>query len=301
MILNQKAKTMLEYGLIVFVAAAFACSYHLFVVGNQFAPAGLNGIATMIQYKFGFSIGYFSLILNIPLCAAAFFMINRSFAVKSLVFCLVYSFSYLALGKLDLTGISYITDGGDVAFPCIIAGLLSGLSYGICFRCNASTGGTDIVAKYISRRAPLLNFFWVTFAMNACVAAISFFVYAVYDPQAGCMVYHYRPVCLCMIYCFVSSFVGNAIIKGTKSAYEFVVITTHADEISDEIIRYLKHSATRMTATGAFSGKEKDVLICLINKHQIVDFRNIIAKYEDTFAYAETATEVIGNFKRIPY
>ena len=64
---------ILEYLLIVVIGIVFALSYALFVTPNHFAPAGINGIAVMVQYKLGFSIGYMSLIINIPLCIAAFF------------------------------------------------------------------------------------------------------------------------------------------------------------------------------------------------------------------------------------
>ncbi len=56
-----------------FLAILMALSYQLFVVENNFAPEGLNGIATMIQYKTGFSIGYMSLLINVPLCILGFF------------------------------------------------------------------------------------------------------------------------------------------------------------------------------------------------------------------------------------
>ena len=85
------------------IAVLLAFNYHLFIVKNDFAPAGLNGIATMIQYKTGFSIGYMSLIINVPLCVLAYFLVDKRFAARSLFFCLVYSFSYLALQKLGLS------------------------------------------------------------------------------------------------------------------------------------------------------------------------------------------------------
>ena len=56
-------------------AILLAFVYYIFIINNQFAPAGLNGIATMIQYKTGFSIGYMSLIINVPLCTLAYFLI----------------------------------------------------------------------------------------------------------------------------------------------------------------------------------------------------------------------------------
>jgi uncharacterized membrane-anchored protein YitT (DUF2179 family) len=96
--------------------------------------------------------------------------------VKSLVFCVVYSVSFLILQWLPLEPFHYVAET-DTIFPVIIAGLLSGVVYGLGFKVNSSTGGTDIIAKFISKKKPELNFFWVTFTLNAIVAAISFFVY----------------------------------------------------------------------------------------------------------------------------
>ena len=81
------------YAVVAFGAILMALNYQLFVVENGFAPAGLNGIATMIQYKTGFSIGYMSLIINIPLCILAYLVLDRSFARRSLIFslCLLYT------------------------------------------------------------------------------------------------------------------------------------------------------------------------------------------------------------------
>ncbi|MBO4433250.1 MAG: YitT family protein, partial [Clostridia bacterium] len=66
-----KGKEVLSYLMIVLSALILALNYHIFIVPNNFAPAGLNGIATMVQYKVGFSIGYMSLLINIPLCFLA--------------------------------------------------------------------------------------------------------------------------------------------------------------------------------------------------------------------------------------
>ena len=296
--MKKNAQAIGAYLIIILTAVLLAFNYHLFIVKNSFAPAGLNGIATMIQYKTGFSIGYMSLLINVPLCALAYFLINRRFAIRSFCFCLAYSFSYLALQRLELTAFQYNAGGHDPIFPVILSGVISGLVYGVCFRTNASTGGTDIISKYISRKKPNLNFFWVTFTLNAIVAILSFFVYAA-PSTGGALIYDYKPVCLCITYCFVSSFLGNQFIKGTKSAYKFTVITTHADELVEEIRQKLKHSSTRLSATGTFTGGQRQMLICVVNKHQIVDFQAILSKSDETFSFCETVNETYGNFKKI--
>lgn len=286
------------YGEIVLLAVLLAFNYQLFIVENGFAPAGINGIATMVQYKTGFSIAYMSLLVNVPLCILAYFLVNKAFAKRSLCFCLVYSFAFLFLQKLGLEAFQYDAQGHDTVFPVILSGIISGLVYGFCFRLNASTGGTDIISKYISKKRPALNFFWVTFILNAVVAAISFFVYAQTGAD-GAVTYDYKPVCLCVMYCFISSFMGNYILRGTKTAVKFTVVTAHADEINEEIFRKLKHSSTKIAGTGSFSNNPRDVLLCVVNRHQIVEFQKILKKYDDTFAFSETVNETYGNFVHI--
>ncbi len=282
----------------VVLAVLFAFNYELFIVKNHFAPAGVNGMATMIQYKFGFSIGYFSLIVNIPLCLFAFFCIDRAFAIKTAVFSVVYSVAVLLLEFIDISRFQYDAQGVDTIYPVLIAGAVGGFVYGLAFRRNSSTGGADIIAKFVSKKDPSLNFFWINFAINAAIAVLSFFVYA--EPNAeGILQYDFKPVCLCLLYCLLSGIVGNAIIKGSKSAYRFTVITSHADEIDAEILSKLKHSATRLSATGAYSNSSREMIVCVVNKRQLIEFKDILKNYDDTFAFVETVNETIGNFSKV--
>jgi len=295
---KDKLQTTLTYVYIVLVAVLMAFNYQLFIVKNHFAPAGINGIATMIQYKTGFSIAYMSILINVPLCILAYFLVDKDFAKKTLCYCLVYSGVYLVLQRLGLSMFQYDAGGHDTVFPVIISGILGGVVYGSCIRLGACTGGTDIFSKYISLKRPSLNFFWVTFILNAVVAIASFFVYATPD-KSGALTYDYKPVCLCIMYCFMSSFVGNYIIRGTKSAYKFTIITSHAAEINDEILHSLRHGATQIPALGTYSNDEKQVIICVVNKHQLADFQKILSKYDDTFSFSEMVNETYGNFKHI--
>lgn len=286
-------KQILSYCYIVLAAILLALVYHIFIVENHFAPAGLNGIATMIQYKTGFSISYMSLIINIPLCILAYFFVDRQFAVKTLLFSLVYSVSFLLLQNSHTEYLQYNAQGHDTIFPAIISGVISGFVYGVCMQNEASTGGTDILSRYINKRNPTTNFFMVTFILNAFVAFASLFVYS----EKGYA--DYKPVALCITYCFISNFVGNYIIKGTKTAYKFTVITDHPEEIAREVSEKLRHSATQLQALGTYSHTEKAVVLCVVNKHQLVNFKKILSGYANTFAFYEVVNETYGNFKKI--
>ena len=130
------------------------------------------------------------------------------------------------------------------------------------------------------------------------IAAASYFVYAAPD-ETGALVYNYKPVCLCMLYCLMSSLVGNMILKGAKSALKFMIITSHAEEIEREIVEKLKHGATRIAAVGAYSNAPRDVIVCVVNKRQIVEFKDILKKYDNTFTFVEPVSETIGNFLHV--
>lgn len=285
-------KNIWSYSKIILSAILLAFVYYIFIITNNFAPAGLNGIATMIQYKTGFSISYMSLLINIPLSVLAYFLVQKTFAVKTLLFSCVYSFSFLLLQNSNLSFIQYNALGHDTIYPVILSGVCSGVVYGICFRNNASTGGTDIVSRYINKIRPDTNFFAVTFTLNGFVAVSSIFVYSE-------DVLNYKPVALCIIYCFISTFVGNLLLKSTKTAYKFTVITSHKEEFVADIMKHLHHGCTEIEATGTYTNSKKTVLICIINKHQLNDFQKIISKYDDTFSYFELVNETYGNFKHV--
>ena len=285
-------KKAFSYFQIIFCAIVLAFVYYIFIVKNNFAPAGLNGIATMIQYKTGFSISYMSLLINIPLSAFAYFFVKKDFAVKTLLFSVVYSVAFLLLQNSGLTFIQYNALGHDTIYPVILSGVVSGCVYGICFKSGASTGGTDVLSRYINKVRPDTNFFMVTFILNGVVAVSSVFVYS-----EGAL--NYKPMALCILYCFISNFVGNLMLKSTKTAYKFTVITTHKDEFVEEITQKLHHGCTEIDAIGTYTGAKRSVLICIINKHQLNDFQKIVSKYDNTFSYFEVVNETYGNFKNI--
>ena len=61
----------------------------------------------------------------------------------------------------------------------------------------------------------------------------------------------------------------------------------------------LHHGATKLKAVGAYQNQEKDVLICVVNKHQVVDFQDILKKYDNTFSFVENVGNTFGNFAKV--
>lgn len=283
-------KKVWTYLVIVLVALVSAVNYELFVFPNQFAPAGINGICTMIQYLSGISVGYLSMVINIPLALWCYVEVSKPMAVRSMVYVLVFSFGLLILEHVDLNAFAYATDNGTskILGP-LVAGLIQGYVYSILVKASAYTGGTDFISAIVHKRNPSKPFFGLSFAINSFIAATSYFVYD----------FQMEPVILCILYTFMSTTVGDRLMKSGREAICFEIITEYPQEISRDIIENIHHTTTLIPAKGMYSGKETNMLICVVNKSQAATVSRIVRNYPNTFAIMDPVSEVMGNFKEL--
>lgn len=283
-------KKVWTYFVIAGVACLSAMNYELFIFPNQFAPSGINGVCTMIQYLTGVSVGYLSLLVNIPLAIWCYLEVSRAVAVRSMVYVVTFSLALLVLDRIDLSVIAYATDSGTsrILGP-LVAGIIMGFCYGVLIKASAYTGGTDFVSAVVHKHHPGKSVFALSFAINAMVAVASFFVYD----------YKMEPVILCILYSFTSSTVGERFQKSGRSAMRFEIVTDYPDEICGDIIHLLHHSATRYKAVGAYTGKETWIVMCVVNTTQAAALAAVIEKYPHTFAMMSQVGSVMGNFKKL--
>lgn len=283
-------KKVWTYFVIVFVALVASLNYELFVFPNQFAPSGLNGICTMIQHTTGISVGYLSLLINVPLAMWCYLDVSKPLALRSMVYVVVFSVGLLIFDRVDLSAIAYVTENGTskIIGP-LVAGIIQGFVYSILVRASAYTGGTDFISAIVHKHSPDKSFFSMSFAINAVIAVGSFFVYD----------YQMEPVILCILYTFMSTNVGERLMKSGREAICFEIITDYPQEISDAIITKLHHTTTLIPAKGMYSGHETNLLICVVNKNQASTVASICKSFPDTFAIVDPVREVMGNFKRL--
>lgn len=283
----QTFRRVQDYCVIIFSALLLALSYHIFVFPNNFAPSGIPGIATMIQHTTGFSVGYMTFLVNIPLLIIVRRFVNAQYIIHTAVFAVVFSSAMLILDHIDLSAISYSTQNSMILGP-LTGGVISGFCYGIVMKRNGCTGGSDLIAAWINHHRPEMNLLWVLFGFNALVASVSFFVYD----------FKIEPVILCLLYCFLSSKVSDMMLKGFKEAVKFEIVTEQPVELKKAIMETLHHGVTELPAVGGFTNKNKTLLICLVNKHQIVEFQKILERFPGSFAYLSAVKETMGNFTR---
>ena len=283
-------KKIWTYLVIIAVALAASVSYELFIFPNQFAPSGLNGICTMIQHVTGISVGYLSLLINVPLALWCYHTVSKPIALRSMVYVVTFAIGLLILDRVDLSAFAYSTDNGTskILGP-LVAGIIMGYVYSILMKASAYSGGTDFISAIVHKYHPDKSVLAMSFSINVFIAIASYFVYG----------YQMEPVILCIIYSFASSTVGERLQKSGREAVCFEIITDYPEEISQEIIKKFHHTTTLIPAKGMYSGRETNMLICVVNKTQATAISRIIRKYPRTFAVMDLVSEVMGNFANL--
>ena len=286
----MRLKKVLTYFVIVLIAVIYAIDYQIFILPNHFAPSGINGICVMIQHIFGVNIGYLSLAVNIPLAIAVYFLVSKPLAIRSMTFNGLLSLLLIVFEYVDFSAFAYATETGTSALlGPLVGGIIGGYCGSIMIRCGGHLGGTDFVSSLIRKYCPNVNFFWVSFALNASVAGASYFVYG----------FQMEPVLLCIIYSFSISMVLDSLNKSGRSAVRFEIVTDDPESISKAIIENLHHSATLIPAKGMYRGQETNMLICVVNKTQVAALSAIIRATPNTFAIMSQVNEVMGNFQHL--
>ena len=282
-------------------------SIHSFVLPNNFAPGGITGISTMLDYALGektlipgiSDASLFLFLLNVPTVIISFFVFNRDYALKTMAAMFLLSGFMIFFEKLEeVLGFSfkYIQDSEakQPILAAIVAGVFNGVALAMIFKAGGSNGGTDVLGNMISKKYPYINASWFITILDAIVILFSFFVFrSAYETR-------FTPIVLALINSFCMSKVCDTIMLGFKKATKFEVITPHPEELSQDLIKVLGRTVTRIEAEGMYTHQKKAYLICVVRNRQIPLFYDVLKKYPDTFAYLTSTSEVIGKgFTRV--
>lgn len=281
-------KKAISYFMVLLIALIMALNYQLFVFPNSFAPAGLNGIFTMIQYVLGFKLSYTTIIINVPLAIIVFFTISKPFALRSLVYTLAFSGFLMLLDRVDLSAFVYDTTVSTLLGPAV-AGMITGFCGYYMHRIGACYGGTEFIAKLIHKKHPAVNFFSIIFGLNVSVAIASYFVYD----------FQIQPVLMCIIYSYFSSSVRDSMNRKRGSALRCEIITEDPESLSREIIGKLHHGVTALEGKGMYTGETKTVLVCVVNPSQLTELTKLVAAFPGSFVTVSHVNSVLGNFKHL--
>ena len=267
-------------------------AFHFFQNSNEFAPGGVGGLATIASHLIGSQASWsiLTIAFNLPIFILLSIFINKKLGLMLSIYTIMQAVSpyiYDALGAKPYCMQNNAEDF-NIVFACIATGVISGIGFSMILKHFGAGGGTYGISALIKYRKPDLNIAFVSFVMDTAVVVIAFFVYG----------NKITPVICTMINLFIANMIVDNGLNGIKNGYKFEIITNYPDELAEELITKLRHGVTKIQVHGVYSGTDKYMLMCVINKRQIGQMMKILKSYPDTFASFEKVNEVFGNFTR---
>ena len=262
--------------LITLGSLVFAVGAEAILVHHKFIIGGLYGTGLFIFYQTGtLSPGIWFFLLNIPLLILGWIFLSKRFFFYSL-----YGVSILSLFteiiSLDLA-IS------EQLYAAIAGGVICGIGSGIILRSTGSGGGLDIMAIILNQK--------FNFGVGKFYMAYNVVLFSVIATQ-----YNADIVIASMILTVVSSYSLEQILSLFSQRKIVYILSEFYQEIVDTIIRDMKQGATLLNAKGAYSGKDKQMVMMVTNNLQLKRLEEKVFELDPNALFiVENSFNVIGS------
>lgn len=259
-------------------AVLMGLSLDLFLIPLHIAAGGVGGAATVINHLTGVSVGILILIINVPIFLLGALHFSKKFLFYSLLGTLSLSVSTQFFSFLPAMT-------SDLLLAAVFGGAGSGLGLGLVLMVNGSTGGTDILALVLKKRFPSLSVGQFFLIIDGLVIA-----------GAGVVFGRWEVILYSALTLFVSSKVVDALLAGVDYAKMVYIISDRAQEIARGIYRQMHRGVTGLQSVSLYTGKEKQVLLCVIRKTELPKLKRVVSAADPSaFVIVSDAREVLGN------
>ena len=254
-----------------------------FLTPNKISPGGVTGIAAVGNYLFSFPIGLTVFIINIPLLIAAYMKFGKAFIFKTAVATVCVS-AVLDIFELFLPRL-YI----DSILASVFGGILTGLGISIIMLRGSTTGGVDIVAKFVNNRYPFISMGKIMLAADTAVVLIATFVYK--NTQSAL----YSAIAI-----YSSSRIMDVMLYGADKGKIIYVISHNTQDIVYDILNTVKRGVTVIDVTGGYKKEKKQMIMCTVRRNQVHTVCKYVRRHDqNAFIVVAEAGEIFGQgFKK---
>lgn len=274
----KKHEVILDLVKIVVGALVSSFSFWFLTYPNHIVSGGITGISQIINMITGMPVGVLTIIFNIPLFMVAWKRLGRRFVVFtaiSMVLCAV---------TLDLMEPIYWPLSDNPMLAAVYGGVFRGAGYGIIYTTGATSGGVDIPARMLRRKYPHIDFSTFSVGLDAVVIVAYAAIFKLFE---SCM---YTLICM-----YISGKVISLILYGPINSRLCYIISDRSDDLRHAITERLGRGATLLQGHGAWSGKEKQVILCVVKPAQLAKLRKLVREIdENAFLVVSDARSVYG-------
>lgn len=270
-----------DYALITIGSLVQAIGLRLFMVPADLASGGISGISQLIHHYTAWPIGLMVFIGNIPLFILGWKMLGgHRFALRTLVAVLSYSFFTEALLWLPFFPKNGLTS--DLVLNSLYGAVVCGIGYGLVYRGQGTSGGSDILARILNR--------WRGVSMTQSYLITD----AVVILSAG-FVFGWDKALYALISLYVSGLVVDGTVEGTGTVRTAMIVTQRMESIYDRILHDMERGVTILHGTGAYTLDTRPVLYCVITRSEIQQLKTIVHEADpDAFMVIGQAHEALG-------
>ncbi|RCK73763.1 MAG: hypothetical protein ANABAC_2836 [Anaerolineae bacterium] len=256
-----------------------ALAMRLFLIPARLASGGIAGLAQIINYYTQWPIGLMVIIGNIPLFLLGWrYLGGLRFALRTVL--AVGAFSLL----VDLLTFFLPTAGitQDLNLNALYGGVISGIGFGLVYRGQGTSGGSDILARILNHRwgVSLSQSYMLTDALIMFLAGISF---------------SWENALYAIVMLYISGVAAEVTLEGSNVTRTAMIISEHPEEIRQKILYEMERGVTLIPAEGGFSGRSKMVLYCVVSRSEIAQIKALVrAADPQAFMVIGQANEVFG-------
>ena len=258
-----------------------ALSINLFLEPHNIAPGGVTGLAIVINSITNIPVWLINLIFNIPLFLFAIKLLKND-VIKTLLGIILLTVF------LKIINVSPVTN--DVLLSAIFGGIIMGVSMGLIFRVNGSTGGTDLLALLINHLFSSMNPPKLTGIADAVVVVLS-----------GLITLHIEVALYSAIALYISVKVSDMIVEGVHTSATFMIVSDKYEELGQVVTTTMNRSATVINGKGFYTKEDKNILMVAVTKREIVSFKRMIKGIDpNCFIMVLSNHETLGEgFKKL--
>jgi uncharacterized membrane-anchored protein YitT (DUF2179 family) len=276
----SKLKVIQRMVFITLGALFMATGLEIFLIPNQVIDGGITGVSIMLSHITGIKLGLFLFVLNLPFIYLGYKQMGKTFSLSA-----IYGIIMLSLFASFFHPIPPFTE--DILLATIFGGIFLGIGVGLVIRNGGALDGTEVLSIVISKRVP--------FSVGEIVMFINFFILG----SAG-FVYTWDRAMYSILAYVIAAKAIDIVADGLEASKSVWIISEEADIIGDTINDRLGRGVTYLKGEGAYTGDDKKVIFCIINRLEESKLTSILEELDPSaFLAIADITEVRGGrFKK---
>ena len=217
-------------------------------------------------------------LFNLPLIILGFIFLGKRMMVKTIVAVAVITVA------TDYAFFFVPVYDGEKILSALFGGVLLGTGMGLIYTREGTSGGIDITNRLIYKKLPHISLGRIALAVDAVIISAAMAVFR--SVEAGLFA---------MVAIFVSGRVLDMLIYGGLQGKLLLIFSDNYELISQKIMDEQYRGVTLLNGTGAYSGQERKVICCAVQKNQYVKIKHLVAEADPSaFIIITNAGEVLG-------